>query len=133
MTSLTETQTSQERSEAIRRQLLERNPFASSAAPNPWDNTSPDLDVLNRDVFDRIAQMMRDKRRAPESPMAGLVLGEAGSGKTHMLKRLLKTIRERDQAALFVTVRAFMDPESAMRHLLREVFVNLNQDRKSVV
>ena len=87
MTSLTETQTSQERSEAIRRQLLERNPFASSAAPNPWDNTSPDLDVLNRDVFDRIAQMMRDKRRAPESPMAGLVLGEAGSGKTHMLKR----------------------------------------------
>lgn len=130
MTWLTEAQTSQERSEAIRRQLLERNPFASSAAPNPWDNTSPDLDILNRDVFDRIDQMMRDKRRAPESPMAGLVLGEAGSGKTHMLKRLLKTIRERDQAALFVTVRAFLDPESAMRHLLREVFVNLNQRRR---
>ena len=130
MTAPTEARTSSERVEEIRRQLLERNPFASSAAPNPWDNTSPDLDSLNRDVFDRIAQMVLNKRREPESPMAGLVLGEAGSGKTHMLKRLLKTIRERDQAALFVTVRAFMDPESAMRHLLREVFVNLNQRRR---
>ena len=74
MTCLTDVQTASERSEEIRRQLLERNPFASSAAPNPWDNTSPDLDSLNRDVFDRIAQMVHDKRRAPASPMAGLVL-----------------------------------------------------------
>lgn len=130
MTCLTDVQTASERSEEIRRQLLERNPFASSAAPNPWDNTSPDLDSLNRDVFDRIAQMVRDKRRAPASPMAGLVLGEAGSGKTHMLKRLLGTIRRKDQAAVFVTVRAFLDSESVMRHLLREVFVNLNQKRR---
>ena len=40
----------------IRSQLVAKNPFASSAAPNPWDNANPDLDSLNRTVVDHIDQ-----------------------------------------------------------------------------
>mgnify|MGYP000844415804 CR=1 FL=1 len=112
----------------IRSQLVAKNPFASSAAPNPWDNANPDLDSLNRDVVDRIDQLLRTTREKPEETFAGLILGEAGAGKTHMLKRVLRRIRESGEIAIFVTVRAFMDPESVMQDLLREVFISMGRE-----
>ena len=55
----------------IRAQLVENNPFASSAAPNPWDNANPDIDSLNRDIVEHIDQLLRMKRREPALPQIG--------------------------------------------------------------
>ena len=112
----------------IRSQLAANNPFASSAAPNPWDNTNPDLDSLNRSVVDHIDRLLRTKRREPALPLAGLILGEAGAGKTHMLKRVLRRIRESGEIAIFVTVMACSDPKGVMRNLLREVFISMGRE-----
>ena len=112
----------------IRSQLAANNPFASSAAPNPWDNANPDLDSLNRAVVDRIDQLLKLTRKYPEETFAGLILGEAGAGKTHTLKRVLRRIRESGEIAIFVTVMAFMDPESVMQDLLREVFISMGRE-----
>lgn len=112
----------------IRSQLAANNPFASSTAPNPWDNANPDLDSLNRAVVDHIDQLLKTKRKTPAEPLAGVVLGEAGAGKTHTLKRVLGRIRESGEIAIFVTVKAFMDPESVMRDLLREVFISMARE-----
>lgn len=112
----------------IRSQLAANNPFASSAAPNPWDNANPDLVSLNRAVVDRIDQLLRTTREKPEETFAGLILGEAGAGKTHTLKRVLGRIRESGEIAIFVTVMACRDPKGVMRNLLREVFISMGRE-----
>ncbi len=107
--------------------LRENNPFASSASPLPWDNSNPDLLQLSREASEDIAQLILYKRREPSVPLAGLVLGEAGSGKTHMLTRILRRLRKDARSAVFVAVKTFRDPESAVRHLLTEIFISLKR------
>ncbi|MCR5346169.1 MAG: ATP-binding protein [Fretibacterium sp.] len=109
-------------------QLRENNPFASSASPLPWNNANPDLGSLNREATEAIEQLIREKRREPSMPLAGLILGEAGSGKTHMLMRILRRMRENGQIAVFVTVRTFRDPDSVMGHLLTETLISLSRE-----
>ena len=111
----------------IQELLRKNNPFISSASPLPWDNMNPDLAQLNRETSDNIEQLIRHKRRNPSIPLAGLILGEAGSGKTHMLTRILRRLRSNAQFAIFVTVKTFKDPNSAVQHLLSEIFISLKR------
>ena len=106
-------------------ELRNNNPFASLASPLPFENTNPDLQQLNRETSDEIEQLLRQKRREPNVPLAGLILGEAGSGKTHMLARILRRMRNNASAAIFVAVRAFRDPASVTRQLMNEIFISL--------
>jgi hypothetical protein len=117
----------------IREELLENNPFSSNAAANPWDNASPDIFSLNGDVCDQVFYLVQNKARNLRNPMAGLVLGEAGSGKTHMLKRILSRIKQSDIDAVFVYVRAFATPERVFRELWREIFLNLRRSRNDKI
>ncbi len=112
---------------AIIKELRENNPFMSSASPLPWENTTPDLVQLNRTVSEEIESLILQKRRQPSVPLAALVLGEPGSGKTHMLTRMLRKLRLHAKLAIFVTVRTFLDPESVRHHLLSEVLISLAQ------
>ncbi|MBR4196842.1 MAG: hypothetical protein IKQ95_09055 [Synergistaceae bacterium] len=112
-------------SDSILQRLRENNPFSSPASPLPWNNMNPDLQNLNRETSDEIEQLIRQKRLNPAVPLGGLVLGEAGSGKTHMLTRILRKLRGNSQLAVFVAVRAFTDPESVTQHLLSEIFNSL--------
>ncbi len=109
----------------IRVQLAERNPFFSGSAANPWDNTAPDVVSLNSDTFKHICGLIAAKDRAPREPLAGVVLGEAGIGKTHLLKRLLAHTRQNNMTVMFVSVRPFLNPKRRLRHLLQEIAANL--------
>jgi len=111
--------------------LRENNPFVSSASPLPWDNKNPDLLQLSREAAEDIEQLMRHKRREPSIPLAGLILGEAGAGKTHMLTRILRRLRGSSVRAVFVAVRTFRDHESVTKHLLDEIFISLKQIHSS--
>lgn len=107
--------------------LRENNPFVSSASPLPWDNKNPDLLQLSREAAEDIEQLMRHKRREPSTPLAGLILGEAGAGKTHMLTRILRRLRGSSVKAVFVAVKTFRDSESVTKHLLDEIFISLKR------
>ena len=107
--------------------IRENNPFMSSSSPLPWDNKNPDLPQLNREISEEIEQLMRHKRREPDLPLVGVIFGEAGSGKTHMLTRILRRLRSSGMFAIFVTVRAFRDPETVTQQLLSEIFISLKQ------
>ncbi len=111
--------------DSILQKLRENNPFSSPASPLPWNNMNPDLQNLNRETSDEIEQLIRQKRLKPAVPLGGLILGEAGSGKTHMLTRILRKLRGNAQLAVFVAVRAFTDPDSVTQHLLSEIFNSL--------
>lgn len=114
----------------IQEQLRAKNPFTSSVSPAPWNNATPDLESLNREATQEIEQLIRDKRRDPSAPRAGLILGVAGVGKTHMLRRILLKLKGKGQIAVFVAVRAFLDPESVMQDLLREVVISLGREHQ---
>ena len=116
---------------AIIQALKENNPFMSSASPLPWDNNTPDLVQLNREASDEIEQLILHKRRLPSTPLAGLVFGEPGSGKTHMLTRMLRKLRKHAKLAIFVTVKTFVDSESVTYDLLSEILISLSQVHSS--
>ena len=111
----------------ILEKLRGNNPFVSSASPLPWDNANPDLLQLSREASEDIEQLMRHKRREPSTPLAGLVLGEPGSGKTHMLARILRRMKSRSRFSVFVAVRTFKDSQSVTKHLLNEIFISLKR------
>lgn len=109
----------------ILKKLRENNPFSSPASPLPWVNTNPDLQNLNRQTSDRIEQLIRKKRLEPSVPLAGLIRGEAGSGKTHMLTRILRRLRNNAQLAVFTAVKAFHNPQSVTQNIFSEIFSSL--------
>ena len=109
----------------ILEKLRENNPFISSASPMPFQNKNPDLLQLNRDTSEEIERLILYKRRQPSLPLAGLILGEAGTGKTHMLMRILTRLRSNARSTVFVTVKAFWSPESVIQHLLNEICISL--------
>lgn len=116
-----------ENNDLILEQLRKNNPFKSRISPTPFENTNPDIQQLNRDVSEEIEQLLRDKRRRPSEPAAGLIIGETGSGKTHMLTRLLRRMKSYGWPAIFVSVRTFRNPDSVMHDLLSEIFISLSQ------
>ena len=110
---------------SVLQKLRDNNPFSSHASPLPWENTNPDLQNLNRETSDRIEHLIRKKRLEPAVPLAGLILGEAGSGKTHMLTRILRKLRNNAQLAVFAAIKAFSDPESITQNIFNEIMNSL--------
>lgn len=112
---------------SILEQLKADNPFMSLASPLPWENNTPDLLQLNGAVSTEIEQIIRNKRRDPSLPLAGLIFGIGGTGKTHMLTRILRRLRNNAWHVIFVTVRAFTNPKRVMQELLSEIFISLTR------
>ena len=107
-------------------QLNADNPFISSSDPLPWDNNSPDLSQLNSEVSAEIEQLILAKRREPSLPITGLIFGEAGLGKTHILSRILRKIRKNAWKIIFVAVRTFTNPKRLHQELLSEIMLSMN-------
>ena len=115
----------------IREPLFQNNPFFSGTAIDPWENNDPDVVSLNQTAYEQICGLIRDKYQNPADGLAGLVLGDAGMGKTHLLKRLLHYIRYERISVTFASVRAFLDPAKRKRHLLSEIMINLTRVQTS--
>lgn len=105
--------------------LREHNPFYSSSAGNPWEDRYPDVQSINREAFEDIFRLVRYKAEHPRDGCGALVFGGAGSGKSHLLKRLLLAVRDMDNPPAFTYLRPILAPEAPMRYLLREIVVNL--------
>jgi hypothetical protein len=108
--------------------LLENNPFYSSSAGNPWEDRYPDVTSINREAFEGVRRLVAHKAANPTDSCAGLVLGGAGAGKSHLLKRILLAAREMDNPAAFTYVRPILNSDAPMRYLLREIVVNLGKE-----
>jgi Cdc6-like AAA superfamily ATPase len=110
----------------IREQIFQNNPFFSGIASDPWDNTDPDVPSLNQEACRHLCGLVLAKSQNPRAALAGLVLGETGMGKTHLLKRLLRYVRKNGIAAAFASVTPLSLPDRPMRHLLREIVLDLS-------
>lgn len=104
--------------------LKENNPFISSSAGDPWDSFYPHVDSINKRSFDGLCSIIEQKRISNSGGYAGLVLGEVGSGKTHLISRIQK--RSLDGTSFsFAYIEPFEDADRIYRYLLREIIVNL--------
>ncbi len=105
--------------------LKQRNPFASSSVGDPWDSRYPHVPSINEQAFEGLCRLMAQKADAPALNCAGLILGEVGSGKTHLLGRILAHATHAQPPFAFAYIQPIEDPEQTYRYLLREVMVNL--------
>lgn len=112
------------RSEQLGR-LKEFNPFASSSAGNPWEAKYPDVPSINERAFDGVCRLLEHKARDPLENVGGMVLGEVGSGKTHLIGRILAHTRHTGPPTSFAYIQPIEDPGQTYRYLLREVMINL--------
>ena len=112
--------------------LKQNNPFISPASPLPDGNSNPDLLQLSSEASENIEQLIRHKRREPKLPLAGLILGEQGTGKTNMLARILRKLRDNARPIIFINVRAFKNPKTVVQHLLDEIFISLRQTHSEI-
>ena len=107
--------------------LQKNNPFTSNAAADPWFNSFPDVVSINRRAFEEILILIERKAADPRMPLAGMVLGEAGEGKTHLLRRILIACLKSKSPALFVFVKPLFHPKRPLHHLLQEIVLCLSK------
>lgn len=105
--------------------LKEKNPFISSSVGDPREGKYPDVESVNENAFEGLCQLIRQKAANPAQSFAGLVLGEVGSGKTHLISRILECGSRSDPPFPFVYIQPIEDPGQTYRYLLREVIANL--------
>ncbi len=105
--------------------LRERNPFASSSAGDPWAGNHPNAESVNRNAFEGLCRLIRQKAMTPGQIFAGLVLGEIGSGKTHLVGRICEQGRQSEVSFPFAYIQPIEDPTGTYGYLLRELVINL--------
>lgn len=97
------------------------NPFVDVAVGDPSNSREPDVLSVNREVSDGLIRLLAALDRTPN--IAALVLGEAGSGKTHLIKRLIS--RQGDDL-VFVYVHPLKDHRRLFSSLLQIIISNLD-------
>ena len=117
--------------EALFKSLQDNNPFIYGAAAEPWHNSSPDVVTINRQAFEDVLNLIKSKADAPKEPLAGTVLGEAGEGKTHLLRRILLACEQSASPTLFVFVKPWINSKQPFQHLLREMVFSLAEKNYS--
>lgn len=100
------------------------NPFRETIVASPWDTPKGDVPSIHGQVYHRCLEGIAQVRANGRSG-ALLIHGEAGSGKTHLLRRLREqltpqapTDTKRDEC-LFVWVRLQTSPRMIWRTLRR--------------
>ena len=92
------------------------NPFADVAVGNPWKSSEPDVGTINSEAYNALLGLVKQIGATPN--LAALVLGMAGGGKTHLIKRL---IFAHDVEAVFVYVHPLKDHNRIFTSLMEQV------------
>ncbi|MDR1385457.1 MAG: hypothetical protein LBJ67_16655 [Planctomycetaceae bacterium] len=112
--------------EDIRTILRTNNPFSTYAAGEPWGEEHPSVDSLNKDALEHIKTLLHEKIQNPQIPLAAVVFGDSGMGKTYLLKRILDAVHTENISTSLVFVRSIFSPQTAMQRLLSEIVRNLD-------
>ncbi|MEO5376440.1 MAG: FtsK/SpoIIIE domain-containing protein [Magnetococcus sp. DMHC-6] len=107
--------------ETIRQRLLEYNPFASTAAADPWEERLTDVPSINRASFEGVNRLLHQLGQHPKEPLAALVLGEVGNGKTHLMARLRQSCHQTTHHSPFAWISPPESGREPYRYLLREI------------
>jgi hypothetical protein len=114
--------------EARLARLRERSlPFAISAAGSAWEHRTVDVRAVHDEAVSIVRGMIARAARLPRRSLAGLIIGQAGAGKTHLLGTLCHDLTPDVGGCSFAEVRPLIDPASPLSHLLREIAGNLLQ------
>ena len=105
--------------------LRAHNPFAAVSAGAPGRTPLPDVFDVNRRAFEVIANLIREQQTRPDAHLAGLILGEVGEGKTHLLNRIAAHGRAARPPFIVAYVEPIENPDRPFSYLLREVTVPL--------
>ncbi|MDR1957956.1 MAG: hypothetical protein LBQ54_02755 [Planctomycetaceae bacterium] len=107
--------------------LLQKNPFTSSCASDPWSESHPHVESINKSVLECILSLIQEKTDSPKKPLSAMVLGNAGMGKTHFLRRILDGVKRENIRCSFVFVETILNPKTPFRRLLNEIILNLDK------
>ncbi len=113
--------------EKILSKLREENPFVSSSVGDPRENRYQDVASINHLAFEGLYSLICQKAKNPILPCAGLVFGETGSGKTHLIGRILNIAKTSEIPFSVAYIHPIEDAQETYRYLLREIVVNLCQ------
>jgi len=105
--------------------LKKNNPFLSSSVGDPWISKYPDVLSINEHAFNGIKDLMLHKSDNPALNCACLILGEVGSGKTHLISRMLNYSKKSDFEFTFSYIQPIEDSGQIFSYLLKETIVNL--------
>jgi Ni2+-binding GTPase involved in maturation of urease and hydrogenase len=106
--------------------LKKYNPFVSSSVGDPWSNPFPDVPSIYAREYEQICRLLEQKKRNPNENFACLVTGEAGSGKTHLIGRLLEFCKK-DPDYSFAYIQPLENHHRPFGYLLGEIMTNLTR------
>jgi len=111
-----------------RGRLLQDPPQLLDRVNTPWD-TLPDLESYNARAYNRIVRALENLRRLRRQtaapPSQGLlILGEAGTGKTHLLMRVAKNLSGSNH---ILFVRRPNNEEAVAQHIWKNIVDSLSQ------
>jgi len=107
------------------------NPFLSAIFGSPLDQNPTDVGEINAAAFEKCRQLIAEVRHH-NLTQALLLLGEPGSGKTHLLSRLRQTLEQDSLAgheSLFIPIRMVTSPNMLWRFLRRHLAAALLRQR----
>jgi hypothetical protein len=100
------------------------NPFRSTSVGDPWQAEVIDVPKYNGKATRVVLETLDEVRSTGRSGMC-MILGDAGTGKTHVLARLRKIAEENKY--LFVSVRPLGDLTRIYGHILQELMISLRK------
>jgi hypothetical protein len=91
---------------------VQLNPFGDSAFGSPWNEIPADVPSINDAAFHAVLSEMDQVRRGAKASV--VITGDPGSGKTHLLGRLRKTI---GREIAYIYVRCNASAATLWRHV----------------
>jgi len=101
---------------------MSTNPFSNSRVDNPFQS-HVDFDSLNHQQFSRLEAILSDIKNDHNHQTKGtVIIGEAGSGKTHLIMRLAKS-HLKSNRLLFI--RCPTNPDGVIYHIYSRILESL--------
>mgnify|MGYP000515980803 CR=1 FL=1 len=105
------------------------NPFARGVVRSAWEKDVVDVEAIHREAFSVLLGLVEERRRGVHGRSV-LLHGFAGSGKTHLLRRLRLHVQSSADAFVpFIWVWMQTSPGMKWRHLRREFIDNLTREQ----